>query len=245
MKSEGILAGIPYAQAIFDEFNLNVSWKADEGSYITGGGGTQKVIVAVVEGPCKDILLAERTVLNLMSRASGVATATKTAVDIKKANNWHGWVAGTRKTTPGFGRVEKYAIQVGGGATHRQDLSQMVMLKDNHIAASGNITQAVDAARSAAGFSIKIEVETESLADALEAASAGADIVMLDNFQPEELHSVAKQVKERFPHVVIEASGGITQETMASYMGPHIDVISRGTLTQGYPCLDYSLKIVQ
>ncbi len=243
MKSEGILTGVPYAQAVFDEFNLKVSWKAEEGTYIKGGGGTQKVIVAVVEGPCKDILLAERTALNLMSRASGVATVTKTAVDIKKANNWHGWVAGTRKTTPGFGRVEKYALQVGGGATHRQDLSQMVMLKDNHIAASGNITNAVATARSAAGFSMKIEVETGNLPDALEAAGAGADIVMLDNFEPAELHSVAKQVKDQYPHVILEASGGITQDTMAAYMGPHIDVISRGTLTQGYPCLDYSLKI--
>ena len=90
---------------------------------------------------------------------------------------------------------------------------------------------------------MKIEVETGNLPDALEAAGAGADIVMLDNFEPAELHSVAKQVKDQYPHVILEASGGITQDTMAAYMGPHIDVISRGTLTQGYPCLDYSLKI--
>lgn len=244
MKSEGVLTGVPYAQAVFDEFGLKVTWNAEEGSYIKGGGGTHKVTVAVVEGPCKDILLAERTALNLMSRASGVATMTKAAVEIKKANNWHGWVAGTRKTTPGFGHVEKYALQVGGGATHRQDLSQMVMLKDNHIMAAGNITNAVNADRAAAGFSMKIEVETGNLEDALEAAGAGADIVMLDNFESAELHQVAEKVKAKHPHVILEASGGITQDTMASFMGPHIDVISRGSLTQGYPCLDYSLKIV-
>ena len=150
MKSTGVVAGVPYAQAVFDEFKLSVEWFAKEGDFIAGSG-SNKVVVAKVRGPCKDILLAERTALNLMSRASGVATKTKSAVDIKEANNWHGYVAGTRKTTPGFGRVEKYALQVGGGATHRQDLSQMVMLKDNHIMASGSITNAVTKARSAAG----------------------------------------------------------------------------------------------
>lgn len=242
MKSTGVVAGVPYAQAVFDEFKLSVEWFAKEGDFIAGSG-SNKVVVAKVRGPCKDILLAERTALNLMSRASGVATKTKSAVDIKEANNWHGYVAGTRKTTPGFGRVEKYALQVGGGATHRQDLSQMVMLKDNHIMASGSITNAVTKARSAAGFSMKIEVETGNLADALEAANSGADIVMLDNFKPDELHKVAAEVRSKYPHVTIEASGGITEETMGDYMGPCVDVISRGNLTQGYPCLDYSLKI--
>lgn len=242
MKSTGVVAGIPYAQAVFDELKLTVEWNAKEGDYIEGSG-TNKVVVAKVRGACKDILLAERTALNLMSRASGVATKTKSAVDIKKSKNWHGYVAGTRKTTPGFGRVEKYALQVGGGATHRQDLSQMVMLKDNHIMASGSITKAVERARSAAGFSMKIEVETGNLADALEAAGSGADIVMLDNFEPESLHKVAEEVKAKYPRVVVEASGGITEDTMGDFMGPCVDVISRGNLTQGYPCLDYSLKI--
>ena len=242
MKSTGVVAGVPYAQAVFDEFKLSVEWFAKEGDFIAGSG-SNKVVVAKVRGPCKDILLAERTALNLMSRASGVATKTKSAVNIKEANNWHGYVAGTRKTTPGFGRVEKYALQVGGGATHRQDLSQMVMRRDNHIMASGSITNAVTKARSAAGFSMKIEVETGNLADALEAAASGADIVMLDNFKPDELHKVAAEVKGKYPHVTIEASGGITEETMGDYMGPCVDVISRGNLTQGYPCLDYSLKI--
>ena len=242
MKSAGVVAGIPYAQAVFDEFRLSVQWFAKDGDYIDASGDN-KVVVAQVRGPCKDILLAERTALNILSRASGIATKTKTAVDIKKAKNWNGYVAGTRKTTPGFGRVEKYAIQVGGGATHRQDLSQMVMLKDNHIMASGSITNAVAKARTAAGFSMKIEVETGNLTDALEAAGSGADIVMLDNFKPDELQKVAAEVKGKYPHVILEASGGITEETMGDYMVPDIDVISRGNLTQGYPCLDYSLKI--
>jgi nicotinate-nucleotide pyrophosphorylase (carboxylating) len=242
LKSTGVVCGIPYARAVFDALKLEVDWLAEEGEHIEASGSSKQV-VAKVRGPCKDILLAERTALNILSRASGVATQTRAALQIKSQNGWHGHVAGTRKTTPGFGRVEKYALQVGGAATHRQDLSQMVMLKDNHIMACGSIASAVEKAKSVAGFSMKIEVETGSLRDAMQAAQAGADIIMLDNMAPIELHKVAATVKERYPNVILEASGGITEATMASFMGPHIDVISRGSLTQGYPCLDFSLKI--
>lgn len=120
----------------------------------------------------------------------------------------------------------------------------MVMLKDNHIWASGSIEKAVKLARKAAGFSQKIEVECQSLAEALEAANAGADIVMLDNFTPENLRKDAKVFKELYPHVLVEASGGITTETMPGFLCPDIDVVSQGKLTQGYPCVDFSLKIV-
>jgi nicotinate-nucleotide pyrophosphorylase (carboxylating) len=157
-KSTGIVTGIPYAQAVFDFMQLSVEWKVEEGTYIEITPENKKVVIAVVKGKCRDILLAERTALNIMSRASGVATRAKKSVDLAKSAKWHGWVAGTRKTTPGFKAVEKYALLVGGAATHRQDLSQMVMLKDNHIWSAGSITGAVKTARSAAGFSMKIEV---------------------------------------------------------------------------------------
>jgi len=241
-KSSGVIAGIPFAQAVFDEMDLDVEWLYSEGDEVEASSA-EKVIIAIVSGKCRNILLAERTALNILSRASGVATATKKSVDIAKSNKWHGWVAGTRKTTPGFKAVEKYALQVGGGATHRQDLSQMVMLKDNHIWSTGSITNAVSKARAMAGFSMKIEVETKSMEEALEAAEAGADIVMLDNFVAKDLHIVADVVKGKHPNIIIEASGGITETTMHEYMGPCVDVISRGNLTQGYPCLDFSLKI--
>lgn len=120
----------------------------------------------------------------------------------------------------------------------------MVMLKDNHIWSCGSITNAVTLARKAAGFSQKIEVECQSLDEALEAAQAGADIVMLDNFEPKQLQNDAKIFKSKYPHVLVEASGGITTETMPDYLGPHVDIVSQGKLTQGYPCVDYSLKIV-
>uniref|UniRef100_A0A7S2UMA0 Nicotinate-nucleotide pyrophosphorylase [carboxylating] n=1 Tax=Attheya septentrionalis TaxID=420275 RepID=A0A7S2UMA0_9STRA len=135
-------------------------------------------------------------------------------------------------------------LLVGGAATHRLDLSQMVMLKDNHIWSAGSITNAVKLARKAAGFSQKIEVECQNLQEALEATMAGADIVMLDNFEPMQLKADAKIIKERFPQVIIEASGGITTETMSDYLSEHVDVLSQGKLTQGYSCVDYSLKIV-
>lgn len=158
-KSSGVLAGVPYAQAVFEYMGLDVEWKFEEGTYIDcSQSSNRKVIVAIVKGKCRNILLAERTALNTISRASGVATLAKQSVDIAKSKQWHGYISGTRKTTPGFKAVEKYALLVGGAATHRQDLSQMVMLKDNHIWSAGSITAAVSKAKTMAGFSIKIEV---------------------------------------------------------------------------------------
>eukprot|EP00904_Undaria_pinnatifida_P002614 jgi/Undpi1/12353/HiC_scaffold_5.g02025.m1 len=203
-----------------------------------------RVPVAKVTGACRDILQGERTALNVISRCSGVATATSKAVQQAKDKGWKGYIAGTRKTTPGLRLVEKYALVVGGGATHRYDLSQMVMLKDNHIASAGGITSAVETARRAAGFSMKIEVESSTYEQAAEAARAGADIVMLDNFEPVELKAVSCRLKEEFPNVTLEASGGITAETLHLFFVNSIDVISQGALTHGYDCLDFSLKIV-
>ena len=243
-KSSGILAGVPFAEAVLQLCGLKCEWMVEEGTFIDVDSVAQKkVVVAVVEGPCRSILLAERTVLNILARASGVATQANRAVSIAHSYNWDGYVAGTRKTTPGFKMVEKYALIVGGATTHRMDLSHMVMLKDNHIWSGGSITNAVNKAKSVAGFASKIEVECQSIAEALEAAEAGADIVMLDNFSCDELKEAAQHVKLKFPAVLIEASGGITESNMHEYMHPSIDIISRGSLTQGYPCIDFSLKV--
>lgn len=155
-KANTILAGMPYVDEICKYLDLKCVWNVNEGDYIDTNGN--KIIIAKLSGKCRNLLLAERTCLNILSRASGVASGARKAVEIKESNHWHGYVAGTRKTTPGFKNVEKYALVVGGAATHRLDLSQMVMLKDNHIVIAGNITNAVKQARSVAGFSIKIEV---------------------------------------------------------------------------------------
>jgi len=247
MKSSGVLAGLPFVQTIFEVLDCTVTWDdgIEEGQFYEAGNGTQRVKIATITGPVHKLLQGERTALNALSRCSGVATAAREAVEVARLLGWKGWVSGTRKTTPGFRLVEKYGLLIGGAATHRLDLSQMVMLKDNHIwACQNNITQAVQTARQAAGFSQKIEVECQTVEQAIEAARAGADIVMLDNYvQPEKLKHDAATLKQQFPHVLIEASGGITVETMADYLSEHIDIVSQGKLTQGYACIDFSMKV--
>lgn len=243
MKSPGVFAGKPFFQRVFDLVGCTIQWhEVEEGNYVDVGDGG-KICLATVTGPVHMLLRGERTALNTLSRCSGVATLSREASQQAKSLGWEGYVAGTRKTTPGFRVVEKYGLLVGGAATHRLDLSQMVMLKDNHIWSCGSITEAVKLARKAAGFSQKIEVECQSLDEAMEAATAGADIVMLDNFHPQQLRKDAATLKEKYPHVLVEASGGITTETMSDFLSPHVDIVSQGNLTQGYPCVDFSLKI--
>lgn len=244
MKSPGVFAGRPFFDGVFRCLDCQVEWSEDavEGSFLEASS-SNKIKMATVRGPVNKILQGERTALNTLSRCSGVATASRKVAKVASDANWKGWVAGTRKTTPGFRIAEKYALLVGGAATHRLDLSQMVMLKDNHVWSAGSITAAVALARSAAGFSQKIEVECQDLEEAVEAAKAGADIVMLDNFAPDRLKSSAMSLKEKYPHVLVEASGGITIETMAEFLSEHVDIVSQGKLTQGYSCLDFSLKI--
>jgi len=247
MKSSGVLAGIPFFEAVFAVCGeCSIQWEDDaiEGK-LFNINDNKKIKLATVTGPVSHLLQGERTALNSMSRCSGVATLSNKCVQIAISQNWQGEVAGTRKTTPGFRLVEKYGLLVGGASTHRLDLSQMVMLKDNHVwACGGSIEAAVKKARGVSGFSQKIEVECQSLDEALVAAGAGADVVMLDNFAPQKLKEDAKLFKEKYPHVIVEASGGITMETMADYFSEHVDVISQGKLTQGYECVDFSLKIV-
>ncbi|XP_030000516.1 nicotinate-nucleotide pyrophosphorylase [carboxylating]-like [Sphaeramia orbicularis] len=236
-----VLAGSPFFTALFTEVGCTVEWIYQEGADI---GPDAVTLTAVVRGPARCLLLGERPALNCLARASGIATRCSQLQQIVTAEGWHGEVAGTRKTTPGFRLVEKYAMLVGGVSMHRQDLSGMVMLKDNHVWASGSITQAVKATRSVCGFSSKIEVECCSAEEGREAASAGADIVMLDNFKPQELHAAAQSLKDDFPAVLIEASGGVTPENLAQFCSPHVDIISLGCITQGCPVVDFSLKVI-
>uniref|UniRef100_A0A3Q3VZT9 Nicotinate-nucleotide pyrophosphorylase [carboxylating] n=1 Tax=Mola mola TaxID=94237 RepID=A0A3Q3VZT9_MOLML len=233
-----VLAGSPFFTAVFTEVGCTVDWIFQEGDEIDA-----VTLTAVVRGPARSLLLGERPALNCLARASGIATRCSRLQRMAAAGGWHGEVAGTRKTTPGFRLVEKYAMLVGGASTHRHDLSGMVMLKDNHIWASGSITQAVQTARSVCGFSSKIEVECCSAEEAREAAGAGADIVMLDNFLPQELHVEAQALKVEFPTTLIEGSGGVTPDNLALYFSPHVDIISLGCITQGCPVVDFSLKV--
>ncbi|XP_062304144.1 nicotinate-nucleotide pyrophosphorylase [carboxylating]-like [Osmerus eperlanus] len=235
-----ILAGIPFFTAVFTELGCTVEWMYQEGADLGPGAVTP---TAVVRGPARCVLLGERPALNCLARASGIATRCTKLQYITSKAGWQGQVAGTRKTTPGFRLVEKYAMLVGGVSMHRQDLSGMVMLKDNHVWASGSITRAVRDARAVCGFSSKIEVECGSREEGSEAAEAGADIVMLDNFNPEELHVAARLLKEKFPFLLIEASGGVTLSSLPEYLSSHVDIISLGCITQGCPIVDFSLNV--
>jgi len=241
-KSSGVLAGVPFFSEIFKSLDCTVEWKIKEGTFIDVKEGT-RVEVAVVRGEARKILVGERTSLNMLARASGIATEARSIYEIAQKAKFQGSIAGTRKTTPGFRVVEKYALLVGGCDTHRMDLSSMIMLKDNHIWSAGSITNAVKKAKSVGGFSLKIEVECGSIDQAKEAINAGANIVMLDNFKPVDLKSAAETLKKAYPHVLIEASGGITKESIGEYFCPFLDVISMGNLTQDVHHIDFSLKI--
>ncbi|PIA13241.1 nicotinate-nucleotide diphosphorylase [Coemansia reversa NRRL 1564] len=244
-KSEGVLAGVPFFNEVFRQTGCIVVWSFEEGAEIIPLNG--KVVVAKVSGPARRILMGERLALNIIARCSGIASRARRLQNLANMNNFTGVIAGTRKTTPGFRLIEKYGMEVGGADTHRMDLSTMVMLKDNHIWATGSITNAVAKAKEVSGFSVKIEVECQSEAEAMEAIGAGADIVMLDNFSAEELcaaaHSIKSQCLTSQKQVLIEASGGITEDSAADYMASSIDIISFGSMTQGVPHVDFSLKI--
>lgn len=243
-KQNGILAGVPFAEEVFKQCGLDVKWLVSEGTEIDLKN-EGKIAVAYVSGPAKSLLLAERTALNILARSSGIATKSRRIASLAQKSGYTGTVAATRKTTPGFRLVEKYAMVVGGVDTHRHDLSSMVMLKDNHIWSTGSITNAVKSARSVAGFSTKIEVEVQSKAEASEAIQAGADVIMLDNFTGDDLKAAAKSLKESHTDkkFLLESSGGLTEENISGYLCNDIDVYSTSSVHQGVGIIDFSLKL--
>ncbi|KAK9375663.1 Quinolinate phosphoribosyl transferase [Lipomyces chichibuensis] len=244
-KQSGVLAGVPFAQELADQTGLTIEWLIEEGAFVDVPSGS-KVPVAHVSGPANNLLLAERTLLNILARSSGIATKSRRIITLAREAGFTGIIAGTRKTTPGFRRIEKYAMLVGGVDTHRYDLSSMVMLKDNHVWATGSITRAVHAARSACGFSTKIEVECQSEAEADEAIEAGADVIMLDNFTNDGLVAAAKSIKSKWfgkKHFLLECSGGLREENIRSYLTNEIDIYSTSSVHQGTGVVDFNMKI--
>ncbi|KAM4608128.1 nicotinate-nucleotide pyrophosphorylase [carboxylating] [Discoglossus pictus] len=237
-KTPGVLAGGPFFQAVCEEVNCTVEWWYPEGAWLE-----PVTRVATVRGKINDLLLAERPALNALSRISGVATLGREVMQKAKATGWTGQVTGTRKTTPGFRLAEKYGLLVGGAGTHRYGANDLVMLKDNHVWAMGGVREALAGVRSLAGHTLKVEVECRTLEEALEAAEGGADIIMLDNLPAQSLHEAAMSVKSQYPGVVVEASGGVTPHNLLQFLGPHVDVVSMGCLTQGPKSTDFSLKL--
>jgi nicotinate-nucleotide pyrophosphorylase len=228
-KSAGILAGIPFFDEVFRQVGCTVEWHAKEGSHIQGarpgGNNKGKTRLATVSGPTRGILLGERVALNILARCSGVASQSRGLLVNLRSAGFKGVLAGTRKTTPGFRLVEKYGMMVGGADTHRMDLSSMIMLKDNHIwARDDNIAEAVAAARAVGGFSVKIEVEVDSEEAADQAIGAGADVVMLDNFEPAEVKVVARSLRQKWAgkdkKFLLEVSGGLRVDNAEMYVCP-------------------------
>lgn len=213
---------------------LRVEEKLPEGSRAAPGD-----VLWVVEGAARSILMAERTALNFAQRLSGIATLTRRFVDALPAGSTLR-IADTRKTTPGLRVLERYAVRTGGGHNHRDCLGSAVLIKDNHIIAAGGIAQAVLRARASAPHSSRIEVEVESLAQLDEALNAGAEIVMLDNFDMAALGEAVKRARGR---ALVEVSGGLTLERIKDLADAGVDVASIGALTHSAPAADISLDI--
>lgn len=237
-KEDGIIAGIEVAHQVFQVVDplLSFTPKVKDGDFVTKG-----TVLAVVEGSTHRILTGERLALNLLQRMSGIATRTRTFINALEGLPVR--LVDTRKTTPGHRMLEKYAVRVGGGSNHRFGLYDAVMIKDNHIKGSGGIAQAVSRARANIPHTMKIEVETESMGQVEEALAAGADIIMLDNMAPEMMKVAVSQIKKQAAHVIIEASGNVSLQTIKGIAESGVDVISVGRLTYSFESLDISLDL--
>ena len=233
-KQKGVIAGLPVFARAFQllDAGVKIVFYAKDGDRVEKG---QKL--ATVRGDMRAILTGERTALNFLQRMSGIATYTRTMAELLEGTGT--LLLDTRKTTPLLRSFEKYAVTVGGGSNHRFNLSDGVLLKDNHIGAAGGVRQAIGRARAYAPFVRKIEVEVETLEELSEAMEAGADIVMLDNMKGELLREAVRHAKGR---VKTEISGNVTRENVKEYAALGVDYISSGALTHSAPILDLSLK---
>jgi nicotinate-nucleotide pyrophosphorylase (carboxylating) len=240
-KEAGVAAGIEEVGILAESLGLNVKAEITDGEKIRNGQ-----IILKLSGNAQIILSAERTMLNLLSRMSGIATATRKLVEKLQNAKAKAKIAATRKTAPGLSYFDKKAVHIGGGDPHRLRLDDMVLVKDNHIAIAGSVENAVKKAKQNAPFSKKIEAEVTNTADAVKAAEAGADIVMLDNFSPTQVREAVEAVKKAgfFGKVLLEASGGITEQNLLEYASAQVDIVSMGALTHSAKAVDISLEVV-
>lgn len=233
-KKSGVIAGLSIAEAVMHRCGVTTfDPKVNDGDLVVAG-----TVIATVHGNTRAILLAERSALNFISRMSGIATLTRAWVEAIKGTEAK--IRDTRKTTPGLRTLEKYAVRVGGGINHRSTLSEAALLKDNHIAAAGSITQAYAAIR--AKFpDIEVEVEVDSLEQLKEAIDAGVPLVLLDNMTPEMTKEAVAITKGQ---AKLESSGGIRLENARDYAMTGVDYIAIGALTHSAPILDISLDLL-
>lgn len=235
-KEQGVLAGLPLARKIFDRLGateVTVRAHLAEGETLLPGS-----VVATFQGPVSYLLTGERVVLNFLQHLSGVATLTRRYVEAISGTGAR--ILDTRKTRPGLRLLEKYAVRVGGGRNHRLGLDDGVLIKDNHIIAAGGLRAAVERARAGAPHVVRIEVECDTLSAVEEALTAGADTILLDNMSVEQIAQAVRSIGGR---ALVEASGGISLQTVRATAETGVDLISVGALTHSAPALDLSMRI--
>jgi nicotinate-nucleotide pyrophosphorylase (carboxylating) len=234
-KEDLVLAGLPVFKAVFDRLGRGVTFTDEKGDGQAVGRGD---VITRVAGPTGTLLSGERIALNFLMRLSGIATLT--AACVREVAGTGAVIVDTRKTTPGWRALEKYAVRMGGGRNHRFSLSDGVLIKDNHITAAGGITPAVDRARSRAPHTARIEVEVKNDAEISEALAAGVDVLLLDNMTPEQAAESVSLVSGR---ALIEVSGNMRPDTIGGYARAGVDLISMGFLTHSARSVDINMKI--
>jgi nicotinate-nucleotide pyrophosphorylase (carboxylating) len=241
-KESGVVAGIEEGRILLESLGLKVHTLITDGEKIK-----DKQVLMRISGDAKTILSAERTLINVLSRMSGIATTTKKLKEKLQKAELKTKVACTRKTAPGLLYFDKKAVLVGGGDTHRLHLDDMILIKDNHIRVAGSVVKAVKKVREKASFSKKIEVEVARIDDVLASAKAGVDIIMMDNFSPKQIEKAMKSLKKAgfFGKVLLEASGGITAENIMAFASTGVDIVSLGEITDSAKALDISLEIAK
>jgi len=235
-KEEGVLAGIDVAERVFHKIDPSIVFekKLNDGQRFRNGQ-----TLATIQGQSISLLKAERTALNFLQRMSGVATTTQNFVQALKGTKTK--ILDTRKTTPGLRRLEKYAVKMGGGRNHRFSLSDMVLIKDNHLRIVGSVSQAVKSAKEKIKPGVKVEVEATNLEDVQEAVQSGADMIMLDNMSEGAMKEVVKKVKGKVP---LEVSGKVSLRRIKKIASLGVDFISVGSLTHSYKSVDISIEFL-
>jgi nicotinate-nucleotide pyrophosphorylase (carboxylating) len=236
-REDMVVCGLEVAKQVFRRVDpaVKISCKASDGDQVENGS-----TVLLAEGPTISLLTAERTAFNILQRLSGIASLSQRFADAAIRAGTGVRIVDTRKTTPGWRFLEKYAVRCGGCHNHRSGLSEHVLIKENHITAAGSLGKAVRLARDYAPHCAKIEVETETLNDVREALEAGAEIIMLDNMSPMQIQQAVALINKA---AIIEISGGIKLDTIEDYALPGVDVISVGGLTHSAPAADFSMII--
>jgi nicotinate-nucleotide pyrophosphorylase (carboxylating) len=240
LKEKGVAAGLAEIEDLFRLLGCDVRLQGEDGSRVEAGR-----VLMEVEGEARAILAGERTALNILGRMSGIATSVAEAVAAAGRVSPSVRVAATRKTVPGLRELDKRAVELGGGDTHRFRLDDCVLIKDNHLMFGFTISEAVKKARHRVSFTKKIEIEVRTLEEAREAARVGADIIMFDNMSPDEIRDCLRALDEeglRGDHL-FEASGGITMENISEYAASGVDVVSMGSLTHSVRSLDVKLSV--